>query len=138
MPAYLDAEWVRSTLEKSSETWDDAVTNEFFGKELFSSPTLTSDPVVSGDGKNSVGWGLLEPGVIAVTTIWYNPATKRIVEFDIIFNTYYPWGDATKTPNVMDLQNIATSKQADENLFKSLGFIKSIVITYVPKNLNIA
>jgi hypothetical protein len=108
MPAYLDAEWVLSTLEKSSETWDDAVTNEFFGKELFSSPTLTDEPVVSGDGKNSVGWGLLEPGVIAVTTIWYEPATKRIVEFDIIFNTYYPWGDATKTPNVMDLQNIAT------------------------------
>jgi hypothetical protein len=26
-----------------------------------------------------------EEGVIAVTTVWYNPATKAIVEFDIMF-----------------------------------------------------
>jgi hypothetical protein len=110
MPDYLDPAWVLSILSVSSETWDGAVTDEFFGKELFSSPTLTSDPIISGDGKNSVGWGLLEPGIIAITTIWYNPATKRIVEFDTVFNTYYQWGDATnpETLNVMDLQNIAT------------------------------
>ena len=47
-------------------------------------------------------------GVIAVTTVWYNPATKAIVEFDMRFDTDYDWGDATQNPAVMDLQNIAT------------------------------
>lgn len=110
MPDYLltNLEWVKSTLEASSETWDEAVENEFFRAELFSAPSLTDEPLISGDGKNTVGWDLLKPGIIAVTTIWYNPATKQIVEFDITFNTYYTWGDAEVTPSVMDLQNIAT------------------------------
>ncbi|MBU2577818.1 matrixin family metalloprotease, partial [Patescibacteria group bacterium] len=47
-------------------------------------------------------------GVIAVTTIWYNPATKAIVEFDIMFDTDWTWGDATIDTAKMDLQNIAT------------------------------
>lgn len=103
MPEYLDPEEVLTILDKSSETWDDAT--EF---ELYNSPTITSDSVISGDGKNTVGWGLLDPGVIAVTYLWYNPATKQIVEFDTVFNTYYTWGNAEVNPDVMDLQNIAT------------------------------
>ena len=68
MPEYLNSGVVRNKLEESSETWDDAVTNEFFGTELFStSPTiLTDEPVSSGDGNNTVGWGSLDPGIIAV------------------------------------------------------------------------
>jgi len=108
MPDYLSTDWVKSTLEASSETWDNAVEKEFFGAELFSPPSLTDEPLISGDGKNTVGWGSLDPRIIAVTTIWYNPATKQIVEFDIIFNTYYQWGNADENPSVMDLQNIAT------------------------------
>jgi len=52
--------------------------------------------------------GNLEPGVIAVTKVWFSPATKQIVEFDIKFNTAWIWGDAENpdTPAVMDLQNI--------------------------------
>jgi hypothetical protein len=103
MPS-LDPSFVLSTITSSSETWDDAT-----GTELFYTPTFTNNPVVSGDGVNTVGWGNLQPGVIAVTQLWYNPATKEIVEFDMILNTYYAWGDATTaTDEVMDLQNIAT------------------------------
>jgi len=47
-------------------------------------------------------------GVIAVTTVWYNPATKAIVEFDIMFDTDWTWGDATVDATKMDLENIAT------------------------------
>ena len=115
MPNYLDSNDVMAILEISSETWDNVVDDEFFGAELFSAPTSTNRPVVSGDGVNTVGWDLLDPGIIAITTIWYNPATKEIVEFDTVFNTYYTWGNAdpdndgiVEYPNVMDLQNIAT------------------------------
>lgn len=46
--------------------------------------------------------------IIGACMVWYNPATKAIVEFDIVFETNYVWGDATIDSSVMDLQNIAT------------------------------
>jgi hypothetical protein len=63
----------------------------------------------SADGVNGVMFGAIgKTNVIAQTTIWYNPSTGEIVDFDIVFNTYYSWGDATKNNNLMDIQNIAT------------------------------
>lgn len=103
MPNNLDVNFVVSAITNASETWDNATSIE-----LYSDPALTSDPVISGDGVNTVGWGELQRGVIAITQLWYNPATKEIVEFDTIFNTYYTWGDGKLEPNKMDLQNIAT------------------------------
>ena len=103
-PGYLDDNFIYNAISASSETWDDAT-----GTELFDTPISTTNPVIIGDGKSTVGWGDLQPGVIAVTQLLYNPATKEIVEFDTILNTYYPWGNASATTNkVMDLQNIAT------------------------------
>ena len=50
--------------------------------------------------------------VIAVTVTWgyFNgpPWSRRIIEFDILFNTYFAWGDADDDNSLMDLQNIAT------------------------------
>lgn len=106
----LDPEVVRSILEASSENWDAETSFE-----LYNAPTLTSDSVVSGDGKNTVGWGSLNPGIIAVTYLWYNPATKEIVEFDIVFNTYYSWSAAGEADK-MDLQNIATHELGHNGL----------------------
>jgi hypothetical protein len=106
----LDSEVVRSTLETSSETWDTET-----GFELYSSPIITSDSVFSGDNHNTVGWGSLDPGIIAVTYLWFNPAIKEIVEFDTVFNTYYTWGtDGSSTK--MDLQNIATHELGHNGL----------------------
>jgi len=101
---------VRSTLEDSSESWDAKTSFE-----LYDAPAVTSDSVVSGDGKNTVGWGPLSPGIIAVTYLWYNPATKEIVEFDIVFNTYYGWSAAGEAGK-MDLQNIATHELGHNGL----------------------
>ena len=39
--------------------------------------------------------------------MWYTRVTKQIVEFDMVFNTFYQWG-TTGASNQMDLQNIAT------------------------------
>ncbi len=66
----------------------------------------TSDKL---DDYNTLIWGNYPTsGVIAVTILWYNIVTKTIIEFDIVFDTDYAWGNATTTANVMDLQNIAT------------------------------
>ncbi|MFQ6053626.1 MAG: matrixin family metalloprotease, partial [Candidatus Bathyarchaeia archaeon] len=60
-----------------------------------------------------------QEGVIAVTVVWGYfsgpPRQREIVEFDIMFDTDYTWGDAGDTSetmlgdtSMMDLQNIAT------------------------------
>lgn len=98
----LDAELVMSTLAASSETWDSATSFE-----LFAAPTITSETSVGSDNTNRIVWSALSPGVIAVAYLWYNPAMKQIVEFDMVFNTYYTWG-TTGASEAMDLQNIAT------------------------------
>jgi len=36
--------------------------------------------------------------------IGINTSTKQIVEFDMKFNSYYTWGDASIDTGVMDLQ----------------------------------
>lgn len=51
--------------------------------------------------------------VIGVTTIWYKKITKEIVDYDVLFNTYYSWKDCSndncnEENKGMDLQNIAT------------------------------
>lgn len=94
---------VLNAIVASATTWDSETSFS-----LYSSLTTTStDNVVSGDGNNTVGWGSLDPGIIAVTYLWFNPATKEIVEFDTVFNTYYTWS-TTGAYDAMDLQNIAT------------------------------
>ena len=62
------------------------------------------------DGKNTILWGdYPQQGVIAVTIIWSNRVTKEIVEFDMVLDTDFAWGNATELgSSVMDLQNIVT------------------------------
>ncbi len=101
----LSAEQVFSNLSTSAETWDAATT-----KELFSN-SYTTGNVAFGklDGKNAIVFGpYSEANVIAVTSVWYSRPTKEIVEFDMLFNDKWAWGDATSKPSLMDFQNIAT------------------------------
>lgn len=104
-PDNLPEELVTSVISTSAETWDAATS-----ADLFSSYSIDYtanygvqnfvNEIAFGDYSNS--------GVIAVTSIWYMRKGKQIVEFDMLFNTDFAWGDATLDPSVMDLQNIAT------------------------------
>jgi hypothetical protein len=74
-----------------------------------SSSTSLSVDTNAPDNVNEVLFGVISDNkVIAQTTVWYYSSTKAIVDFDIIFNTYYTWGNATTSSAVMDIQNIAT------------------------------
>jgi len=96
---------VISTLKASLETWDIETPFELFDDTL----RKTSGGFNSGDRINRVTWGELSPGIIAICSMWFNPATKQIVESDIVFNTYYTWStDEDCDDEAMDLQNIAT------------------------------
>ncbi|MGB9914667.1 MAG: matrixin family metalloprotease [Candidatus Bathyarchaeales archaeon] len=89
----------------SAELVDDTISINYsigYGDLAWSSDKL--------DGKNTILWGNYEQqGVIAVTIIWSNRFTKAIVEFDMVLNTDFEWGNATESGSgVMDLQNIVT------------------------------
>ena len=74
--------------------------------------------------KNVISFGDYgNSGVIGVTSIWLKRTgrTRQIVEFDILFNTDYIWGDASIDPTKMDLQNIATHELA--RLHQKLGYV---------------
>ena len=106
-PQELSADFVGAAVSTSAETWDGATSQELMND------VYSYGEVAYGvqDYTNAIAFGNYPTeGVIAVTTVWYNPATKKIVEFDIMFDTDWVWGDATnpETPGAMDLQNIAT------------------------------
>jgi hypothetical protein len=91
----------------AGEVWDTET-----GKEVFATPIRGDSTGYSSavsDNKNSVSYGNYPTnGVIAVTWTWYSRATKTAVESDILFDTDFTWGDASRDPSLMDTQNIAT------------------------------
>ncbi len=64
-------------------------------------------------GYNTVSFGPYgDPNVIAVTTVWGyfggRPSSREIIEAHLLFNDSFVWGDAVLSPELMDIQNIAT------------------------------
>jgi len=105
-PQGLTPESVANTLSTSAETWDAATS-----AELFNNAYAIDYNAQYGvqDYKHSIAFGdYPDDNVIAITSVWYTPRGKQIVEFDMLLNTRYTWGDAISNPALMDLQNIAT------------------------------
>ena len=114
----LDSGAVLIAVGTAAEEWDSGAVSGWGGvapdlvndaigitEKTYANLAWTSDKL---DGANTLVWGNYPTsGVIAVTILWYNTATKTIVEFDIVFDTDYKWRTAG-TSDAMDLQNIAT------------------------------
>ena len=101
---------VFSAITAAAETWDDATSTELFDDN----PGTTTKAGAIYDGTTTMSFGDYDtPGVIAVCYLWYiqtgKPSTRYMIEFDIMFDTDYTWGDSKAEPDpVMDLQGIAT------------------------------
>ncbi len=103
-------------ITESFEAWDDITTAYDDNGGLFS--YAGAPPSAAGriqDNTNTVSWGTLDAGILAVATMWYYPGKppKGIIEFDVVFNTLYSWGidpdgEGSLTISVYDIQNIAT------------------------------
>lgn len=96
-----------------AETWDAATTTSELFSDTYKVEGELSWDSDAPDGRNELLFGdYPEPNVIAVTVVWGYfsgpPSIRKIIEFDIMFDTDFVWGDATTNPAVMDLQNIAT------------------------------
>lgn len=105
-PQGLAEEFVTSSIATAAETWDAATPNELFNN-VYAVDYAAQYGVQNY--VNAIAFGdYPESNVIAVTSVWYTRVGKRIVEFDMLFNTKFVWGDASLDPLAMDLQNIAT------------------------------
>ncbi len=118
-PYGLSEAFITDAIFLSAEEWDNHT-----GIELFNN-TYTVDNTANWDGwadsvrdsRNEISFGNYpQEGVIAVAVIWGRfggpPSQREILEFDIMFDTDFTWGNATDENNadlqIMDLQNIAT------------------------------
>lgn len=102
----LDEAFVTSAISASAETWDAATL-----RELMNNYTIDNSAQYGVQNyQNAIVFGSFSDNrIIGVTTVWYTPLGRQIVEFDIKLNDYYQWGDATTADSSkMDLQNIAT------------------------------
>ena len=100
----FDYQEVKVNITAAAETWDEQTSFEVFAD----SPSVTDKQAGIQDYCNVVAWGSYgNSQVIAVTYIWYNRFTRKIVETDTMMNTQFSWslsGEAGK----MDVQNIMT------------------------------
>ncbi|MEK6875522.1 MAG: matrixin family metalloprotease [Nanoarchaeota archaeon] len=105
-PGGLSNEFVINTISTSAETWDSSTSNELFND----TPTINYTAQYGVQNfKNALAFGdYPSDNVIAVTSVWYTRIGRQIVEFDMLFNTRFIWGDASLNSSVMDLENIAT------------------------------
>ena len=105
--------------ETSLETWDSEVGFDIFGTRDASGVVDGSDKVAP-DGKNEVMFeNLGATNTIAYAIVWGRfggpPKDRELIEWDVVFNSDYAFGDAGPTDEnnvgdtgVMDYQNIAT------------------------------
>lgn len=101
-------------VEDAFSTWDAEASIDFVlsGVDGGNPSSFTGDGM---NGANEVGWLPLTnyPGAIAVTSVWYNRATKLIAEVDMAMNegAGFHWVQNTSDPGLVglyDVQNIVT------------------------------
>lgn len=102
----LEETFVTSVISTAAETWDVTTASELFNNGY----TIDYKAQYGVQNfKNAIAFGdYPDSNVIGVTSVWYTRVGKRIVEFDMLLNTDFTWGNAYGNPSVMDLQNIAT------------------------------
>jgi len=106
-------DFVSGAISASVTEWDSHTLASLFNGYIVDSSATWDDTVDKVDYKNEyVFGGYPDSNVIAVTVIWYTRFGRQIVDYDVLFNTYYTWEDCsapgTDCSAAMDLQNIAT------------------------------
>jgi len=105
----LSESFVSSAIFLSAEEWDKYTSKELFNN-IYSIDYSANWDDSYPDFRNEVSFGNYpQSGVIAVTNIWVSGRGKNriIVDYDIMFDNDFTWGDASSNPALMDLQNIA-------------------------------
>jgi len=114
-PDGLPETFVTGAISAGAEEWDKNTDAELFNDTyIVSTGAETKYKLQNYVNAISFDDYYSDPDIIGAATVWYSPATKEIVEFDIVFETDYIWEDCLENEatcysnRVMDLQNIAT------------------------------
>ncbi len=100
----VNPSWVAgadTAVQAAAQTWTNAGASFSY---VYGGTTTVTSP--SYDGINEIMSGNLGAGVLASTYTWWNGA-NNLCEFDMVFNTYYPWS-TTGAVGDYDVQSIAT------------------------------
>ena len=109
---YIIGPGIDGTLTAASlDAWDSQVAFDIFGSEQAGTPDGADSN--SPDNKNEVMFeNLGSTSTIAYTITWGifggPPSQRQLVEWDVVFNSDYAFGNADDSSGVMDYQNIAT------------------------------
>jgi len=115
-PSILSDAFVRSNIALNISKWEDAADGtmdsnfvNIIGDEV--AGYVDGADTTSPDGKNEVMFGALDSGTIGVTIVWGifggSPRGRELVEWDQVYNTYYPWSESGEAGK-MDFENIST------------------------------
>lgn len=122
-PFGMSNQFVMDSIANAANSWDSQVTFGIYGSIV--QQTFGSTPTVNvPDGQNvkffaalgDLPLGIENPSSVIAVTILHgvfggSPSTNEILEADIVFNTLFPYGDATSNSGVMDLESIATHEE---------------------------
>ncbi len=109
---------VRAYISNAIGSWETALGAQIFGVEV--TDTVDGADTVSPYDKNEVLFGTFtDSNTVAATIVWGifggPPFNRRLVEWDMVFNDDYAWGNAGLTnetglgdTSVMDFLNVAT------------------------------
>jgi hypothetical protein len=107
-------------IENSFQVWENNSSIDFYYVDSFATTPSSFYGAGSTNNKNEVGWVDISkqyPNAIAVTMVWYNPATREISEIDMAMNKAFRWTQNTIDDDpdssygdagFYDVQNIAT------------------------------
>lgn len=111
-PNGYNPSFVTDAISASAAEWDSHTSATLFNGYRVDRSATWDDTVDKVDYENEYVFGSYpDSNVIAVTVVWYTRYGRQIVDYDVLFNTYYTWKDCsagTDCSAAMDLQNIAT------------------------------
>ncbi|MHC4225889.1 MAG: matrixin family metalloprotease [Planctomycetota bacterium] len=89
------------------DAWDNVTSAAIFGS--ISENSTDSAPDIVADGANTISWNSIDGlgGAVAVTSFWYWPHTKELVEFDMVFDSAESWS-TPEASGVFDVRNVMT------------------------------
>jgi hypothetical protein len=108
---HTDLDVDAALVAQSLETWDSEVSFNIFGNGIVGGVDGYDDQ--TPDGKNEVEFLNLGGGnTLAFTIVWGifggPPQQRELVEWDAVFDSSHPYGDASLNPLVFDFQGVAT------------------------------